>query len=74
VNRRLLCKLSPSLILPALTAACDRSLDPAVRAKFDAHDAVLNELPRGFYEPGLGDLMHALQLRHAKLSTGDGHR
>jgi len=32
-----------------------------------AHDAVLQEMPRDFYTPGLGDLMHALQLRHAKL-------
>jgi len=32
-----------------------------------SHEAVLRELPQNFYEPGLGDLMHALQLRHAKL-------
>jgi hypothetical protein len=64
--RPLLYKLL-SLIILASAAACDRSIDPAVRAKLDAHDAVLQELPRGFYEPGLGDLMHALQLRHAKL-------
>jgi hypothetical protein len=52
--------------LLALTA-CDASLDAASRAKLDAHDAVLRELPRDFYRPGLGDLMHALQVRHAKL-------
>jgi hypothetical protein len=67
VNRSLLRKLFLSLVVLPLIAACDRSVDPAVRAKLAAHDAVLNELPRGFYEPGLGDLMHALQLRHAKL-------
>jgi hypothetical protein len=67
VNRPLLHKVLLSLIVLVSAAACDQSVDPAVRAKLDAHDAVLQELPRGFYEPGLGDLMHALQLRHAKL-------
>ena len=67
MNRPLLRKLCLPLVVLASTAACDRSVDPAVRTKLDAHDALLQELPRGFYEPGLGDLMHALQLRHAKL-------
>lgn len=48
-------------------AACEPRVDPAVRSQLSAHDAALRELPRGFYEPGLGDLMHGLQLRHAKL-------
>jgi hypothetical protein len=32
-----------------------------------AHDAALRELPRDFFRPGLGDMMTALQTRHAKL-------
>ena len=56
-----------SLVLTAVLAGCAPQSDPDVQAKLAAHDAVINELPRGFYEPGLGDLMHALQLRHAKL-------
>lgn len=67
MNRSPLRTLFLSFLVLALAAACDRSVDPAVRVKLDAHDAVLQELPRDFYEPGLGDLMHALQLRHAKL-------
>jgi hypothetical protein len=48
-------------------AACQPRVDPQVQSQLAAHEAALRELPRGFYEPGLGDLMHALQLRHAKL-------
>jgi hypothetical protein len=41
--------------------------DQTLQTTVTAHDAVLRELPRDFYRPGLGDQMHALQLRHAKL-------
>jgi hypothetical protein len=60
--------MSARLCLVALlvVAGCspqDRTLQTSVAA----HDAVLREMPRDFYRPGLGDQMHALQLRHAKL-------
>jgi hypothetical protein len=47
--------------------ACAPRPNTETTATLAAHEAVLQELPRDFYEPGLGDLMHALQLRHAKL-------
>jgi hypothetical protein len=51
----------------ACLAACAPRVDPAVQAKLAGYDAMMRELPRRFYEPGLGDQMHTLQLRHAKL-------
>lgn len=54
------------LVLSGL-AACDARPDPDGDARLAAHEAVLKELPRSFYRPGLGDLMQTLQVRHAKL-------
>jgi hypothetical protein len=51
----------------ACLAACEPRVDPAVQAKLAGYDAMMRDLPRRFYEPGLGDQMHTLQLRHAKL-------
>jgi hypothetical protein len=48
-------------------AACAPRADPAIQAKLAGYDAMMQALPRRFYEPGLGDQMHTLQLRHAKL-------
>jgi hypothetical protein len=57
-----------ALILNVIAvSACGSRMDPKIEAKLAGYDAMMQELPRGFYEPGLGDLMHALQLRHAKL-------
>lgn len=47
--------------------ACAPRDQQELRTTIASHDAMLRELPRDFYEPGLGDLMNALQLRHAKL-------
>ena len=60
--RTLILGLSSSLVI-ACTPHDAQQLD----AKVAAHDSMLQDIPRDFYEPGLGDLMHALQLRHAKL-------
>lgn len=51
----------------ASLAGCARGADPELRMQVDGHQRALAELPGSFYTPGLGDLMHALQLRHAKL-------
>ena len=51
----------------ASTSGCNARTDPGVAATVAAHDAVLQEIPRDFYQPGLGDLMNTLQVRHAKL-------
>lgn len=58
--------LGTLLTIAGLTA-CESHLDPQSEARLDAHDAVIKELPRGFYRPGLGDQMQTLQVRHAKL-------
>jgi hypothetical protein len=58
------------LLLPAIVAAtvagCSKE-DPELAATVAAHEAALREMPRDFYRPGLGDMMNALQTRHAKL-------
>ena len=46
---------------------CTSQTDPMLASTVAAHDAALREMPRDFYRPGLGDLMHSLQLRHSKL-------
>lgn len=46
---------------------CESQDTAQLRSALKTHDAVLQELPRQFYAPGLGDMMHTLQLRHAKL-------
>lgn len=58
------------LLMVAAAAAlvgCARGADDQLRMQVDGHQRALEELPGDFYTPGLGDLMHALQLRHAKL-------
>lgn len=52
-----------------ILAACSRAPgeQAAQRLQLAAHRAVIEQLPSKFYEPGLGDLMQSLQLRHAKL-------
>lgn len=53
-----------ALTVCLLLAACGPSASPEPRAPH--HDAS-PERPRDSYVPGMGDLMSALQLRHAKL-------
>jgi hypothetical protein len=60
-------RLASLLTLAGGLAACEARLDPGAEARLQSHDAVLKELPRDFYRPGLGDLMQTLQVRHAKL-------
>lgn len=54
-------------VYAAALCACGPRVDPEVEARLAAYDSMMSELPRRFYEPGLGDLMQTLQLRHAKL-------
>lgn len=56
----------------ALLMSCARE-EPDLRRTVAAHRSVLEELPRQFYQPGLGDLMQALQVRHAKLWFAGTH-
>lgn len=57
-----------ALLLPLLAVtACGRAVDTDTREQVRLHDAALKNLPEKFYRPGLGDMMNALQLRHAKL-------
>lgn len=60
-------KGSATLVLSTLLLACSSQDSQQLNVTVAAHDAALREMPRDFYRPGLGDLMHALQLRHAKL-------
>jgi hypothetical protein len=56
------------LLVCIAVAACSSQTDTQrISATIASHEAVLQELPRDFYKPGLGDQMHAVQLRHAKL-------
>ena len=55
------------MIVCVSLASCVRETDSQLHRSVAAHDAVLQELPRDFYRPGLGDLMNSPQLRHAKL-------
>jgi hypothetical protein len=55
------------VLIAAMLPACRSHDEQALRTTLAAHDAALREMPRDFYEPGLGDLMNSLQLRHAKL-------
>ena len=58
----------PMVLLAGLfVSGCESRNDSQLATSVAAHDAALRELPRDFYRPGLGDLMHSLQLRHAKL-------
>jgi hypothetical protein len=65
IRRRLPLALA-CLGLTPLFGCAPRAM-PEMTATVAAHDAVLRDLPRDFYKPGLGDQMNALQLRHAKL-------
>ena len=60
-------KRTTTLVLSTLLLACSAQDSQQLSVTVASHDAALREMPRDFYEPGLGDLMHALQLRHAKL-------
>ena len=62
----MLARHSLLLLTSTLLLACS-SQDQQLNTTVAAHDAALREMPRDFYEPGLGDLMNSLQLRHAKL-------
>lgn len=62
-RRRSVLVVAASIVL----VACAPRVDPQIEAKLSGYDAMTHELPRRFYEPGLGDQMHTLQLRHAKL-------
>ena len=56
------------LVLGCLTlSACEQQQSSELQAKLSGYDAKLDHMPHSFYEPGMGDLMHGLQLRHAKL-------
>lgn len=59
--------LAKYALLASLALAACGSRHEALDATVAAHDAALREMPRAFYVPGLGDQMHALQLRHSKL-------
>jgi hypothetical protein len=50
-----------------MLTACEPPPGSELDARLAGYDTYLQELPRRFYEPGMGDLMHGLQLRHAKL-------
>ena len=63
---RVLVRSVTIVVACSLLLACARDA-PRLDTTVAAHDAALREMPRDFYEPGLGDLMNALQLRHAKL-------
>ena len=61
------------IIAIASCAACSPGIDPEMQRTISAHDAALRDMPQKFYEPGLGDQMHSLQLRHAKLWFAGTH-
>ena len=54
-------------LMCSLALAACAPQDAEVTRALAAHDAVLNEIPREFYSPGLGDQMLGLQHRHAAL-------
>lgn len=65
MNDRVHPRIAYALVLCLMLAACGS--DSSAETKESYRDAVREHLPDRFYEPGMGDLMSALQLRHAKL-------
>lgn len=67
MNSSLRNRVALVLLSGLLVAACESQHRSELEARVSSHDAIIQQLPRSFYEPGMGDLMQSLQLRHAKL-------
>ncbi len=55
-----------ALVALCAIAGCSQEQD-RTETTAAPHDAAARDMPRTFYAPGLGDMMQALQVRHAKL-------
>jgi hypothetical protein len=67
MQRHSLTSFGPAILFCLLVTGCGSAEESKIQGKLSDHDAFLEQLPTRFYEPGMGDLMHSLQLRHAKL-------
>ena len=59
--------LTVCMMLAACGSSSSSDSDSDSSNKASRDDAIFERLPHRFYEPGMGDLMNTLQLRHAKL-------
>lgn len=56
------------LLFPCLLlSSCGSPNESQLETKLAGYDSFFEQLPHKFYEPGMGDVMNGVQLRHAKL-------